>query len=90
MTPTRAAEILESWASKAKTDESRMVCEMAAIALRNGALSREILAVSGELTINVVKDGNAEFFAVYTRTSQTIGAPTLAGALEGLREKVIG
>lgn len=59
MTPLECAEILESWAAKAKIDESRTVCEMAAIGMRNAAKSRGIVGDTGELTIQYIRDTEA-------------------------------
>jgi hypothetical protein len=78
MTPSRAAEILDSWAKNAKTAESKAVCEMAAIGMRNAALSREIIATSDE----------HEMFLARTRNGPTCGGATLKEALEALREKM--
>lgn len=91
MTPAHAAATLHQWAKNAKTPESRAVCEMAAIGMRNSAMCREVLEKSGkhELTIQYIRDDNgSEMFIVWTRGGPTIAANSLSDALAGLLDKV--
>jgi hypothetical protein len=90
MTPTKAAAILDGWAKNAKTDESRAVCEMAAIGMRNAAMVREILKLSGQpdLMIQVINDDGHEQFIVALRNGPAVGSKLLHEALALVLEKV--
>lgn len=91
MTPAKAAAILESWGKNAKSDESREVCEVAAISMRNSATTHEIFDKSGqhEITIQCLRDDNAvEMFIVSLRFGPVVMAGTLAEALNGILEFV--
>lgn len=88
MTPTEAAALLQQWATKAKTNESREACEMAAEALRNGVKFRQVVDRTGtDLTINYMRDEQGNQFIVSAGHS-VVGARSLSDALDGLLEKV--
>ena len=88
MTPLEAAVLLQQWAAKAKTNESREACEMAAEALRNGVKFSQIVDRSGtDLAINYMRDEQGDQFIVSAGHS-VVGARSLSDALDGLLEKI--
>lgn len=88
MTPIEAARTLDSWAAKAKTDETRAVCEIAAEALKNGVKFREVVDRAGtDLVIHYMRDEQGDQFIVSAGHS-VVGARSLSDALDGLLEKV--
>lgn len=88
MTCLDAAKLLESWAAKAKTDESRDACAMAVVALRNGAKSREIVdRTAADLVVHFTRDEQGDQFIV-SAGHRVVGARSLSDALDGLLEKI--
>ena len=88
MTPFECATILAQWAANAKTDESRTVCEMAAIGMRNAAKTREIAdATNGDVVIHYMRDEQGDQFIV-SAGKRVVGDRSLSDALDKLLEKL--
>ena len=88
MTPLEAAALLQQWAAKAKTNESREACEMAAEALHNSAKTRKLAELkNGGVVIHYARDEQGDQFIVSAGHS-VVGARRLSDALDGLLEKI--
>ena len=88
MTHLEAAALLQQWAAKAKTSESREACEMAAEAMHNSVNTRKLAELTnGGVVIHYMRDEQGDQFIVSAGHS-VVGARSLSDALDGLLEKV--
>lgn len=92
MTPSHAATILDQWTAKAKTRETRDVCEMAARALRNdlAATMRSIVERSGanHVALELIPKCPSETWVAFVQPGPMGSAATPEGALEALAKKM--
>ena len=51
MTPLEAAALLQQWAAKAKTSESREACEMAVEAMHNSAKTHKLAELTNDSVV---------------------------------------
>lgn len=88
MTPLEAVALLQQWAAKTKTNESREACEMAAEALRNSAKTHKLAELTnGGVVIHYMRDEQGDQF-IASAGHSVVGARRLSDALDGLLEKV--